>query len=130
MCISIYQSIWIDEIRWILQHISIQIRIPTSKQNRILRRPPPSLRVIVPCPKPGQPCLGVVQAARKAEGLEARVAVVGHAAPGVVVHALLDVAGFGVHDQAHAAQVVADDVVGLAVAQQGAGYVGLEGAEN
>jgi hypothetical protein len=48
---------------------------------------------------------------------------VGHAAPGVVVHALLDVAVFRVHDQAHAAQVVADDVVGLAVAQQGAGYV-------
>jgi hypothetical protein len=54
---------------------------------------------------------------------------VGHAAPGVVVHALLDVAGFGVHDQAHAAQVVADDVVGLAIAQQGAGYVGFVGVD-
>lgn len=53
----------------------------------------------------------------------------GHAAPGVVVHALLDVAGFGVHDQAHAAQVVADDVVVLAVAQQGAGHVGLVGVD-
>jgi hypothetical protein len=35
---------------------------------------------------------------------------VGHAAPGVVVHALLDVAGFGVHDQAHAAQVLFNGV--------------------
>jgi hypothetical protein len=42
---------------------------------------------------------------------------------------LLDAAGFGVHDQAHAAQVVADDVVGLAIAQQGAGYVGFVGVD-
>jgi hypothetical protein len=50
---------------------------------------------------------------------------VGYAAPGVVVHALLDVAGFGVHDQVHAAQVVAEKVVGGAVLDQRAGYVGL-----
>ena len=71
----------------------------------------------------------VVQPARIAKGLEAGVAVVDDCAPHVVVHLLGYAAGFGVYDQTHAAQVVADDLVALARANHGAGAVGFVGVD-
>jgi len=55
----------------------------------------------------------------------AGVAVVGNLAPHIIVHALDDVARVSVDDEARAAQVVADNAVGLAALFHVGGNVGL-----
>ena len=59
------------------------------------------------------------------EGLEARVAVLDHLPPGVVVQLLGNLARAGIHDQPDAAQLIADDSVALAVLVHRFGHVGL-----
>lgn len=58
------------------------------------------------------PCVRVIQPARKAERLKARVGVGEDLAEGVVVEALDHLTGSGVDDETHAAQVVRDDAIG------------------
>jgi hypothetical protein len=58
----------INPIHRIIQTIPIKIHIPAREQNRVLRRPPPGFRVVVPIPEPHQPGVPVAQPAREAEG--------------------------------------------------------------
>jgi len=95
----------IDKIKRIIQDISIKVRIPALKPNRILRRPPAGLRIVVSGTEADQLGVAVIEPAGKPEGLEAGVGVQGNASPFIIVQALGDVAGVGVDDEPGAAQV-------------------------
>ena len=62
--------------------------------------------------------MGVVQAAGEAERLEAGSRVEGDVAETVVVDALGDGSGRGVHDEADTAQVIGDESVGVGALDQ------------
>ena len=68
--------------------------------------------------------VGIVQAARKAEGLEAGVAVAGDVAPWVVGDLLHDRASTGVDHLDRTAQLIADDPVGHAALDHQVGHIG------
>ena len=108
-------SIRVNHINRIAFNIPIQIRIPTLKPYRILRRPPSGLRVVVSCTEADQPGVLVIDTSGKTKRLEAGISVGGDIAPHIIVDALSDAAVGNVDDQPGATQVVADDAVGVAV---------------
>ena len=119
----------VNPIDRVLQHISIQVGIAPIEKDGVLGGPAAGFGVVVPGAKAGQLGVRVIQPTRIAKGLKTGVAVMSDCAPHVVVHSLGYAAGFGVHDQTHAAQVVADDLVALAPANHGAGAVGFVGVD-
>ena len=78
----------IDVIDRILSIVLVEVAVSPGEANWVLRRPAPGLRVVVAGPEADQPGVAVVQAAGKAERLEAGVGVEQDVAEGVVVHPL------------------------------------------
>src|SRR6185295_4086991 len=88
-----------------------------------LRGPSARLRVIIPRTETHQPRVVIVEAAGESEWLEAGGRVGQHAAKGVVVHPLCDLAVGSVDDEPWTAEMIANDTVTLAPFDQILGHV-------
>src|SRR5690554_189059 len=90
----------INIIDRVIPHIPIQIRIATPKQNRVFRGPTPDKGIIIARTKAHQSGFVVVEAAGKAEGLEAGIAIFEDATERGIVDALCDIAIPSIDNQA------------------------------
>ena len=83
-CRKLKCAIGINSVDRILQHIPIQIGVPTRKPQRIRGGPASNDRIVVARPEVHQPAVRIVQPAGKAERLETRIGVARDIAPDVV----------------------------------------------
>src|SRR5690606_11153761 len=65
----------VDAVDWIRLYIHIEIALLSLPPNRVLRRPSPHHRVIIPRTKPHEPCLGIKQPSGKPERRRLHVAL-------------------------------------------------------
>src|SRR5262249_44141282 len=104
-------------------HISIEVHVPIAKSCGILRRPAPYLRIVVSCAKLRELRIFVVNAARITEGLESRIAIQGDEAELVIVYALRYCSGVYIDYQAHAAEMIGQKTVELAIFHHIVGHI-------
>src|SRR5439155_2377038 len=105
------ETTWIRQINWIIDYISVKVRVSSIKINRILCRPPSNLRIIISCPEASEASVLVVETAREAEGLEAGVGVERDVAELVVVDPLRNRTSGSVDHQSRATEMIGDDPV-------------------
>src|SRR5262249_6026875 len=106
------QSLWIPEINGVAHHVAIEIRVAAAEEDRITRGPASHGGIVIAGAEAHQPRARIVESTGEAERLEAGIGVQDHAAPGIVVQPLRDLAGGRIDHQARAAELVLDDLVG------------------
>lgn len=112
----------IDHVDRIVPGVGVQVRLAAAKQNRVSRRPPPLVGVIVSRAKSNELGHSVVDATCEAERMNRRrrrahgIGFVRDKPPIVVVDLIDRHAVIGAHDEAHAAERVADQAIDQVVA--------------
>src|SRR5262249_33145533 len=95
-----------------IANVDVDVRLPATEQNGILRRPPPDARVVVACPEVHELCIEVVESPSEAKRLEAVPRAAGqHAPPRIAVDPLGNASGRRVHHHPQAPQVITDDAI-------------------
>ena len=117
----------IGHIDGIIRGVLVEIGLPTAEAERIAREKAAKGRVVLAGAEVNEVRVGVVEAAGEGEGLEAGVGVCGDVAEFVVGEVFDGGASGDVDDRAGAAEVVGDDAVGGARADDQRRDVGAFG---
>lgn len=115
----------VDLINRVIQHVALEIKIAPIKVDRVLRRPPPRLRIIISGPKARQLGVLIINPSGEAERLEAGTRVHDNVPKFVIIRALHDRARGAVDDEPWAAEMVADDAVRHTIFEYIVGHVGF-----
>jgi len=102
----------VKEIDWVIEHVAVDIRVPSVEENGIFRTPPPRLGIIIACPVADEAGIAIINTPGKAKGLEAGIGIQDHGAEFIVIQPLQHGTRSDINHESGAAQMVRDNAIG------------------